>query len=257
MGLKTERQRHRTSGQPVLLLQKGHQAMHSLFFFSKRFVTCAFVAGMIMIGLDWRALAVDGTWTNAAGGSYTDTANWSAGTVATGAGGTANFNTLDITGDIGVSLETPLIIGNLVFGDTDLSSAATWAINTSNQATTIMTLDNRASKPNITVNALTPTTFDSVFVGPSLAGTNGFNKLGTGILELAAGATNTIVGGININAGTLRQRAVLNGQAITIGNGATLDTNQSLRNVAVGGAVHSIVVASGNTATIRSTNNVG
>lgn len=231
--------------------------MHSLFSSLKRFVTCAFVAGTILTGLGGRALAVDGTWTNAAGGSYVDTANWAGGTVATGASGTANFNTLDISGDIGVSLETPLTIGNLIFGDTDLTSAATWAINTSNQATTIMTLDNGASKPNITANALTPTTFDSVFIGPSLAGTNGFNKLGTGILELAAGAANTIVGGISINGGTLRQRAVLNGQAITIGNGATLDTNQSLRNVAVGGAVHSIVVASGNTATIRATNNIG
>lgn len=231
--------------------------MQSLFFSSKRFVACAIVASMIVIGLGGHALAVDGTWTNPVGGSYTDPANWSGGAVATGAGGTANFNTLDLTGDIGVSLETPLTIGNLIFGDTGLSSAATWAINTSNQATTIMTLDNGASKPNITVNALTPTTFDSVFIGPSLAGTSGFNKLGSGVLELAAGATNTITGGINIDAGTLRQRAILNGQVITIGNGATLDTNQSLRNVAVGGAVHSTVVASGNTATIRASNNIG
>ena len=76
--------------------------MHSLFSSLKRFVTCAFVAGMIFTGLGGRALAVDGTLTNAAGGSYTDTANWSGGTVATGASGTANFNTLDISGDIGV-----------------------------------------------------------------------------------------------------------------------------------------------------------
>lgn len=241
-----EQQRHEESGQMNLLLQKGHQAMHSLFFSSKTVFSHAFVAGVIVLGLSGRALAANGTWTNPSGGNYTDTANWAGGTVAMDSGATADFNTLDITGDLGVSLETPLTIGNLLFGDTNLSSAATWAINTSNQTANVITLDNGASKPTITVNALTPTTFDSVFVGPSLAGTNGFTKLGAGILELAGGATNTVIGGINVNAGTLRAGAALPAQTITLANGATFDARASQD--AVGTRIFS--VASGATANL-------
>src|SRR5215212_8082103 len=105
--------------------------MHSLFFSSKRLVTCAFVACTVFTGLVGHTLAVDGTWTNPAGGDYNDAANWTSNQIASGAGGTADFNTLNISGDVGVSLNAPLTIGNLIFGDTDLSSAATWAINTS------------------------------------------------------------------------------------------------------------------------------
>src|SRR3954447_8742506 len=231
--------------------------MSSWFFSSRRSyqsITLSFAAALLTAS---RIMAADGTWTNLAGGDYNDPANWQSSIIASGAASTANFNTLDLNGDVNVALNAPLTIGNMIFGDTDITTAGTWAINTANQATTIITLDNGASKPNLTVNALTPTTFDSAFIGPSLAGTNGFNKLGAGILELAAGTTNTITGGINVNAGTLRQRSVLSGQVITLANGATLDTNQSLRNVAVNGAVHSIVVASGNTATIRSSSNLG
>ena len=221
--------------------------MHSLLILSKRFLKFAFVACMILASMVGRAPAVDGTWTNTAGGDFMDTANWQGATIASGAGGTANFNTLDISGDIGASLNAPLTIGNMNFGDTNLGSAATWAINTSNQATTIITLDNGGSKPNITANALTPTTFDSSFIGPSLAGTNGFNKLGPGILELASGATNTITGGINVNEGTLRAAAFLPAQTITLANGATFDARASQD--AVGTRIFS--VASGATANIN------
>lgn len=222
--------------------------MHSLLISSKRFLKFTFVACMIVASVVvGRALAVDGTWTNAAGGDYADTLNWQSGTIADGAGATANFNTLDITGDIGVSLNAPLTIGNIVFGDTNLTSAATWAINTSNQATTIMTLDNSGSKPNITANPLTPTAFDSVYIGPSLAGTMGFNKLGAGVLELASGATNTITGGINVNEGTLRAAAFIPAQTITLANGTTFDARASQD--AVGTRIFS--VGSGNTATLN------
>jgi fibronectin-binding autotransporter adhesin len=242
-----------------ILLQKGHQAMRSLFFsFQQTVLSTILVLAACAVAAP--LLAADGTWTNTAGGDYNTGSNWAGSNIASGASSTANFNTLDLNGDVNVALEAPLTIGNMTVGDSGLGTAGTWAINTSNQAGNVITLDNGANKPVITVDQLTPTTFDSVFIGPSLAGTNGFTKAGAGILELAGGATNTVLGGINIEAGTLRQRAILNGQVITIGNGATLDTNQSLRNAIVpnpGGAVHSIVVASGNTATIRATNNIG
>src|SRR5689334_9936639 len=100
--------------------------MHSLRNSSKRFLKFVFVACAILAGMATRAHAVDGTWTNAAGGDFMDSANWQGTTIASGASGTANFNTLDITGDVGVSLNAPLTVGNLTFGDTNLGSAATW-----------------------------------------------------------------------------------------------------------------------------------
>lgn len=198
--------------------------------------------------------AQNGTWTQLGGGDYDTPSNWAGNQVANGAGNTANFNTLDLNGDISVSKNTPLTIGNMLFGDTNLNTGGTWELATTNSS--ILTLDNGGSKSNITVNPLTPTGFDDAFVGMGLAGTMGFNKLGDGILTLGAGA-NTITGGININGGTLRLNGTVPGQAITMANNTTLRTATSLdANIAPGGGAFSLNVASGDTATIRTTASV-
>ncbi len=213
---------------------------------------------IVLVCQGWAMAQASGTWTQTVGGAYdyNDPLNWSGGTVATGASQTADFSTVDIVGDMTVTEDLSLTIGNMLFGDTNTATGGSWLLGTNNAST--ITLDNGVVKPNITVNPLVAAvTNDDAAIFHGLVGTMGFNKLGNGILTLGAGAVNTITGGININAGTLRQRAVLSGQVITLANGTTLDTDQSLRNVAVNGAVHSIVVASGNTATIRSNNSVG
>src|SRR5690606_31880470 len=60
-----------------------------------------------------------------------------------------------------------------------------------------------------------------------------------------------ITGGIDINEGTLRVRAPLPSQAITIADGATLDTDQEMR---FGAGIN---VASGATANIIANTNIG
>lgn len=252
--------------------------MSSSFLFLKRAIQYNLFAIALALSSIGRVLAADGTWIDSDGdGLWSDTANWSGGTIADGSGSTANFNTLDANPATvntnfpgfyrnAIGLDTSRTIGNLIFGDSDTSTPGGWEVYVPS-GTPVLTL--AGTTPTITVNPLgpidtgtlgdaTPEFIDDAIIRMSIAGTQGLTKAGTGILTLT-GPTNTITGGINITAGTLRQRSVINGQVITIGNGAMLDTNQSLRNVAVptGGAVHSIVVASGNTATIRTNNSLG
>jgi autotransporter-associated beta strand protein len=176
-----------------------------------------------------------------ADGDYNTASNWAGNQVAMGAGNTANFSTLDINDDVSVTLNTPLTIGNMLFGDTNTATGGSWELRTDNPAAAIITLDNSGAKPNITVNPLVPaTTFDDAFIGHNLAGTMGFNKLGNGILTLGPGTTNTITGGINVNAGRLRVQGTLPVQPITLANGTAMDSAAT---------VNGVTVAAGGTAT--------
>jgi fibronectin-binding autotransporter adhesin len=207
------------------------------------------VAFALTLGAPTAVLAANGTWATAASGDYNTASNWVGGSIAGGATFTADFSTLDLNGDVSVTLNAPLTIGNLKFGDTDTALfGGSWELRTDAVATNILTLDNGAAKPEITVNPLVPfTTFDDAFIGHSLAGTNGFTKLGAGVLTLGPGTTNTITGGINVNAGTLRLNAAIPGQAVTITNGATLQIATGMDQ----GTNHSILVPVGQTANIR------
>jgi len=142
--------------------------------------------------------AADGTWTNVAGGTWSTPTNWS-GTVADGDDAVANFNTLDITSDVTVTLDSPRTVGGLSFGDTTTTSAAGWTLSSST-----LTLSTTAGTPTITVNALgsisgAPKT---VVINSTLAGSQGLTKAGSGVLVL--NANNTFTGTVNVNAGTLK-----------------------------------------------------
>jgi autotransporter-associated beta strand protein len=189
----------------------------------------------------------NGTWTNAAGGLYSSASNWQGGAVAGGAGATANFSQVDLNGDASVSVEAPLTIGHLIFGDSNTATGGVWDFFTSNAS--VITLD--AAAPTITVNQLTPATeFDDVFLGTGLAGTAGFTKLGSGILTIGAPSA-TLTGPININEGTLRvgPLGTLAGTAgvinKTMANGTTIETQ------AAGAALVGVSVAPNATATMR------
>jgi fibronectin-binding autotransporter adhesin len=199
--------------------------------------------------------AQSGTWTSTVDGLWSAPGNWAGGTVANGANNTANFNTLDISDQtatttfpaVGVELDTPRTIGHLIFGDTNAATPGAWDLFTLTQATNLLTLAD-TTKPTITVNPLgpvgVPPAQDAARVLVDLVGTQGFTKLGAGVLQLQGTAGTTITGGINVDAGTLRVRAVIPAQAINLANGTTLDTNQAIR------FAQGINVPSGATATI-------
>ncbi|HEX6963623.1 MAG TPA: autotransporter-associated beta strand repeat-containing protein [Lacipirellula sp.] len=249
--------------------------MRSLDFSAKRLVLTT-TTWTVLLAFSSAALAANGTWIESTGdGQWGNAANWSGGIIADGTGSTADFSMVDLDPTVvnanfpgfyrnSVGLDSSRTIGNLIFGDTTAATPGGWEVyaNTSSETLTLA-----GGTPNITVHPLgpldtatlgdaTPEFIDDAIIRPNLAGTAGLTKAGAGVLTLI-GSANSITGGININAGTLRVRSALTGQTITIANGATLDTNQALRNVAVNGSVHSIVVAAGDTATIRASASIG
>lgn len=133
--------------------------------------------------------AADGTWTSTvSGGNWSDPNNWTATTPA-GAGGVANLNTTDLpAGVFGVVLDSAQDLSQLVLGDADGSSAATWSIS----GASTLTLSGVA-----TVNTAVNSTI-SALVG----GTSGLVKSGAANLTLSNG-TNSYSGGTTLKAGTL------------------------------------------------------
>ena len=202
-----------------------------------------FVLVMQLFCTTARTHAASGTWTQlTSDGLWSDTANWSGGTIADGSGSNANFNTINITADNTVRLDSARTIGSLTFGDTDTSSAASWTVdNNGNAANTLTGLS------TITVNALgagKTATISAIIAGSAqitkngtgtlvLSGANTLNKTDSnnaafawrldsgGIVVIASNSAFGVSTGTGVNATTLVNL-----------NGATLQASGSARNVA-------------------------
>ena len=166
-------------------------------------------------------------WTGAAADTLWDTGgNWAGGIAAVGANVTANFNSLNITNDQTVNLNSARTIGSLTFGDTDTSSAAGWTL--ANNGTAANTLRLEGSAPTVTVNALGGSA--SVTVSAVVAGTNGLTKAGTGKLVLSG--ANTFSGPATISNGTVvaQNNAALGSPSAgtTVAGGSTLELGGNL-----------------------------
>ena len=131
-----------------------------------------------------------------------DTAgNWLNSLIGSGNNVTADFNTVDLPADTTVNLTTPRTIGNLIFGDTDTSSAASWTL--ANNATPANILTLAGTTPTVTVNALG--TAKIATISAVVTGTSGVTKAGAGTLALTG--ANTYTGGTTITNGTVRVSA--------------------------------------------------
>jgi autotransporter-associated beta strand protein len=175
--------------------------------------------------------ADSGTWTNTAGGNWNlaETGNWLGGIVADGADNTADFSTLNITGDRTVTLTEARTIGHLIFADAGTNSHG-WTLSSTAPADAL-TLAATAGTPTITVNGLGAPVNNAgaakaVTINSIVAGNNGLAKAGNGLLVLTA--ANTYTGGTSVNAGTLHvaQLAALPGYnslgQVVVNSGGTL-----------------------------------
>jgi rhamnogalacturonan endolyase len=141
----------------------------------------------------------DGVWIQpASGAAWSEPLNWSNAVVADGNDSSANFNTLDISANTTVHLDSPRSLNSITFGDTDVASPGGWTIDNNSVAANTLTLAGAA--PTMTVNALG--TDASVTVGAVLAGSGGLTKAGAGKLVLSAG--NSLTGVMNITGGSVQ-----------------------------------------------------
>lgn len=198
--------------------------------------------------------AANGTWNVNASGNWSDPANWTGGVVASGAGFTADFSTINITADNVVTLDAPFTIGTLSVQDATTASNSYLFSGTGT-----LTLDNGGSQPVLNILNRTPT------ISANLAGTNGISKTGAGIVNLSGnnaglsgilnlpnvGGTNTAgvillndtaigaINTININGtATSGQHLGLTG-GVTLGSGVTVNLASPGGNNAPPGAIRS------------------
>ncbi|MET0650461.1 MAG: Ig-like domain-containing protein, partial [Pyrinomonadaceae bacterium] len=144
---------------------------------------------------------VSGTWSQlVSGGLWSGSSNWLNGAVANGAGNTANFNALDISGTNLVRLDSPRVLGGINFGDTNAASAGSWLIDGNGDPSNGFTFSVASGAPTITVSALGSNA--SANIATPVNSTAGLTKAGAGTLVLAG---NSAAGGsTSVAAGILR-----------------------------------------------------
>lgn len=189
---------------------------------------CSLSASALLTG--GSARADSGTWIATTSGTWGDPANWAGGSIADGIDSTANFNTVDITTDVTVSLAQPRTSGTLIFGDTATATPAGWFLTNSGTAANTLTLAVTTGTAAITVNALVAG--KEVNISAILAGIMGFIKNGNGTLVLSA---NNSISGPVVIAGTgsvlrLDSGGILNATSLNLNAPTASGTNQLILN---------------------------
>jgi autotransporter-associated beta strand protein len=158
-------------------------------YFTVRVADAAGQNAFAMVTISVTTLTTSGTWISDANGTWGDPSRWSGNNVATGAGNTADFSTINITGNRIVILNTLRSIGTLKFGDT--SGSQIWTMVSAGGS--VLTLDTgSATQPSFVVTNVAT-------LALQLAGTNGFVKSGPGTVILAG--NNSISGALNLDRG--------------------------------------------------------
>ena len=161
----------------------------------------AAVSAALAIGQSVNA-GTNGTWspTGFAGngtGTWSISTNWVGGSIADGASAIADFSTLNITSNSTITLDSSRTLGQLKFADTTQSHQ--WTLDNAGNTGNVLTLDNGASQPVITVGN-GAVAGQNVTITSVIAGTNGFIKNGPGALTLSG--SNTYSGVTTLNSGT-------------------------------------------------------
>jgi len=149
-------------------------------------------------------------WSNAAGGSWPVSGNWSNTVVANGSGVTADISQLTLSSNVTITLDSTPTVGQMLFADQ--ANAFGWTLAGGSGGP--LTLNAGTNTPVIAVSNQTVT------ISAALAGANGLVKTGTGTLLLAN--VNSYSGTTMVSAGQL----VLGGNSGANGTlGGTLTAN--------------------------------
>ena len=178
-----------------------------------------FLLAMLLNLAGISAQAANGTWINTtSGGLWSTAGNWAGGTIANGAGFSADFSTINITADNTVHLDSARTLTGLIFGDSNTGSAAGWVLDNNGISGNTLTL----SSSVVNVNPLGGTKVANISV--ILSGTSSLTKIGQGTLVLSA--ANTYSGNTFINAGTLSlsgSGAIDSSPVVAVASGATFN----------------------------------
>jgi autotransporter-associated beta strand protein len=161
------------------------------------------------------ALADDGFWGIAGGGSWANPNNWDSGIIADGTDNSAFFGSSlepKIPANAVFTLDGARTIGNVYF--VDPSTADNWTLNTGTGGP--LTLDASFDYPSIVVSLAS----QRVAINAVLAGDAGLEKLGAGLLLL--NATNTYTGGTSVSAGLLYINGQIGTDVVMVASGALL-----------------------------------
>src|SRR3954452_13728763 len=142
----------------------------------------AIAAASAALAVTHAANAASASWSFLGSGAWGTASNWAGGNPADGASSIADFSKLNITADQTVSLDSSRTIGQLLFADATTQSNQ-WTLDNGGNAGNVLTLNNGASQPVITIGNGT-TVGQITTISAVLAGTNGFIKNGPGALQL-------------------------------------------------------------------------
>ena len=178
----------------------------------------SFFVDEIRFATSWaEAVQSVSVWNNASGGSWNTAGNWTPAGVVTGVNTPADFSTLDISGNVGVTLDGSFAVGSLSFGDTT-GADGNWILSPGTGGT--LTIGGAVAVPSQTAT-----------LGVILAGTSGLTKSGSGTLILTN--ANTFTGGCTVGGGTLQLGAggALNSANLLAINAGAFDLNAHTQTV--------------------------
>jgi fibronectin-binding autotransporter adhesin len=182
----------------------------------------ALAAGLLAMAQKPAAAQTNGTWSATTGGSWPTASNWTGNQIATGVSGSAQFSS-SISGIQTVTLDGDRTIGFMRF--TSAGSANIHSLQMGTSGT--LTLQTSSGSPSIDVQ-----NSRSGIIGVTLAGSQGFTKVGGGTLYL--GGTNTYTGQTSVSVGTLELTTPNSFGASGAGNETVVSGNGPAR-VRIGG----------------------
>lgn len=134
------------------------------------------------------ARAQSGTWNVTTSGSWSDTANWLGGVVASGTGSMAVFNN-DITSNVAVTLDAPRTLAWVYFGDAGTGTPANWTLDNGGNAANVLKLSNTTDNHVVlTVDAMgtgASATISSAIDATGVSGYGVFIRSGVGTLTIS------------------------------------------------------------------------